>query len=117
MNNKELTLFAARFLDEKKASDISILDISEKSGFADYFLIATASSLRLLAALCDELEDKLAAEGLEAHHIEGRGESGRILMDYGDIIVNLFTVEQRAHYNIDKVWGDCIRVEFAASEE
>ena len=112
MNNKELTLFAAGLLDEKKATDISILDISEKSGFADYFIIATAGSLRLLGALCDELEDKLAAEGLEAHHIEGRGDCGWILMDYGDIIVNLFTAEQREHYNIDKVWGDCASIEF-----
>ncbi len=116
MNNKELTLFAAKVLDEKKASDISILDISERSGFADYFIIATATNLRLLGALCDELDDRLTREGVSSHHIEGRGDSGWILMDYGDLIVNLFTVEQRAHYNIDKVWGDCPRLAFEASE-
>ncbi len=116
MNNKELTLFAARILDEKKASDISILDISERSGFADFFIIATAANLRLLGALCDELDDRLTKEGVTAHHIEGKSGSGWILMDYGDLIVNLFTVEQRAHYNIDKVWGDCPAVAFEPTE-
>ncbi|HPX70803.1 MAG TPA: ribosome silencing factor [Bacillota bacterium] len=112
MNNKELALFSARFLDGKKALDVLILDISAHSGFADYFVIASASSMRQLAALSEELSDKLAEQGMEARQIEGRGESGWILMDYGDVIVNIFTKEQREHYQLEKVWGDCSSVEF-----
>jgi len=117
MDNKELVLFAASFLDEKKALDISIIDISLKSGFADYFLLATAKSLRQIDALKNDLEDKLAEEGLLVRHIEGKGESGWVLMDYGDIIVNIFSEEQRNRYQIEKVWGDCDKLEFIPKED
>ena len=116
MENKEIALLAAKTLDAKKATDILILDISRNSGFADYFVLATASNLRQLGALCDEVEDKLAAEAVLVKHIEGKGDSGWILMDFGDIIVNLFTAEQREHYQIERIWKDCPAVEFEASE-
>ena len=117
MNNKELAIYAAKVLDEKKAQDITVLDISLKSGFADYFVIATAGSLRQLGSLSDEVDDKLAQQEVFAKHIEGKGDSGWVLMDYGDVIVNLFTVEQREHYSIEKIWGDCPAVEFERSEK
>ena len=116
MNNKEIALLAAKTLDAKKALDILILDISESSGFADYFVLATAANLRQLGALCDDVEDKLASEGVLVKHIEGKGESGWILMDFGDIIVNLFTAEQREHYQIERIWKDCPAVEFTPAE-
>lgn len=112
MTNKEIAYLAATLLDKKKARDITIIDIGEKSGFADYFVIATAGNLRQLSSLANNLEDGLAEESIIVHHIEGKGDSGWILMDYGDIIVNLFTEEQRDHYNIEKIWSDCIRLEF-----
>ena len=117
MDNKDLVLFAAKFLDEKKALDISIIDISLKSGFADYFLLATAKSLRQIDALKNDLEDKLAEQGVLVKHIEGKGESGWVLMDYGDIIVNIFSEEQRNRYQIEKVWGDCDKLEFIPKED
>ena len=112
MTNKELALITAQTLDAKKAQDIVILDIAEKSGFADFFVIADAGSARLLEALADEVEDRMAAEGEALNHREGVGDSGWILLDFGDIIVNLFTKVQREHYNIEKVWADCDSVEF-----
>ena len=117
MDNKDLALHAARLLDNKKARDITIIDIAEKSGFADFFVIATAGSARQIVALCDEVEDGLAKDGLLLDHKEGKGETGWILMDYGDVIVNLFTEEQRGHYQIEKVWIDCPQVEFEPSGE
>ena len=113
MNNKELALLIAQKLDAKKAQDIVILDIAEKSGFADYFVIADAPNSRLVDALADEAEDVMAKEGEALHHREGLGDSGWVLLDFGDIIVNLFTKAQREHYNIEKVWADCNSVEFA----
>ena len=112
MNNKESAVFMAKYLDDRKAADITILDISAKSGFADFFVIATAHSLRQLASLCNELDDRLSQEGVLVKHIEGRGDSGWILMDYGDVIVNLFTEAQREHYQVEKIWNDCERIEF-----
>ncbi len=117
MDNRELALLCAKTLDARKANDIVILDVAEKSGFADYFVIAGASSLRQLESLTDELEDKLAEQGVLVGHIEGKGESGWILMDFGDIIVNLFTAEQREKYQIEKIWKDCVRIDFEPAEE
>ena len=116
MTNRETAVFAAKQLAEKKASDVSVLDISARSGFADFFVIATAHSLRQLQSLCDELDDRLSREDVPVRHVEGRGDSGWILMDCGDIIVNLFTAEQREHYQIEKIWGDCERIEFEDHE-
>ena len=112
MTNKELSLLIAKTLDAKKAQDIVILDIAEKSGFADFFVIADAPNARLVEALADEAEDKMAQAGEPLHHKEGIGDSGWVLLDFGDIIVNLFTKQQRDHYNIEKVWSDCAAVEF-----
>ncbi len=117
MDNKEIALRAAKLLDSKKARDISIIDIAEKSGFADYFVIATAGSSRQIGALCDEVEDGLAKENIFLDHKEGKGETGWVLLDYGDVIVNLFTEEQRDRYQIEKVWIDCPQLEFDAGAE
>ena len=116
MENKDLALLAAKLLDSKKAKDIAIIDIAEKSGFADYFVIASAGSARQISALCDEVEDGLAKENIFADHKEGKGETGWVLMDYGDVIVNVFSAEQRDHYQIEKVWIDCPQVEFVPAD-
>ncbi|MDR1796261.1 MAG: ribosome silencing factor [Clostridiales Family XIII bacterium] len=102
---------AGRILDDKKAVDITVIDIAEQSSFADFFVNATAGNARLLSALTDEVEDQLAKEGVIPKNIEGRPESGWILMDYGDIIVNVFLPEQREMYQIEKIWSDGKRVE------
>lgn len=112
MTNKEYAILAAKKLSEKKAMDTVIIDIQEKASFADYFVIATGNSDRQVNALIDDVEDTFAQEGLLAKSIEGKNNSGWILMDFGDIIVNLFTPELREHYSIEKVWGDCPYVEF-----
>ncbi|MDO5441814.1 MAG: ribosome silencing factor [Bacillota bacterium] len=112
MTNKEYALLAANFLDEKLAKDISVIDISERSGFADYFVIATVNSLRQMISLSADLDDKLAEYDLEVKNIEGKGESGWILLDYNDIIINLFTEEARNKYNLEKVWGDCEVIDY-----
>ena len=107
MENKSFALLAAKTLDDKKALDILVIDIMEKAAFADYLVIATGNSDRQVGALVDEVEDRFAKEGLLVKNIEGRQNSGWVLMDFGDIIVNIFTKEMREKYNIEKVWGDC----------
>ena len=71
-------------------------------------VIATGGSERQVRSLASELSDKLAEEGIFSRSVEGRGPSGWILMDYGDIVINVFSQEQRGRYNIEKVWGDGI---------
>ncbi len=107
MTNKEYAVLAAETLSSKKATDIVIIDIAEKSGFADYFIVATGNTDRQINALSDDIEDAMAKEDLLVKSIEGRNTSGWILLDFGDVIVNLFTPEMRDRYNIEKIWADC----------
>ena len=107
MTNREYALLAAKTLSDKKAEDITVIDIQGKATFADYFVICSGSSERQVNSLTDEVEDRLAEAGLYVKSSEGKQGSGWILMDFGDIIVNLFTREMREKYSIEKVWGDC----------
>ena len=106
MENKELALKAARILDDKQGKDIIIIDISNKASFADYFVLASGNSERQIGALSDEVDDRFQKEGITPKSIEGHRSSGWILMDYGDVIVNVLTTEMRDRYNIEKAWGD-----------
>lgn len=107
MNNKEVALKAATILDNKKALDIVIIDIKEKSSFADYLVIASGNSERQVGTLSEEVEDQFAKDGILVKSVEGKKNSGWILMDFGDVIINIFSVEQRDRYKIEKVWSDC----------
>lgn len=107
MDNKELAMILANLLSERKAQDIKLIDIAEKSAFADYFINATAGSERQLGALADDIKDKFAECGIIPKNNEGRPESGWILVDGGDVIVNIFTKDTRDKYTLDKIWGDC----------
>ncbi len=111
MTNKEYALLAGKLLSDKKAEDIVIIDIQGKATFADYFVICSGTSERQINTLTDEIEDRLAEKGLMVKSVEGRHGSGWILVDFGDIIVNLFTKEMRERYSIEKVWGDCQFIE------
>ncbi|MBN7772445.1 ribosome silencing factor [Clostridium aminobutyricum] len=106
-NSKEAALLAVKVLDNKKAQDIVVIDISVKSSFADYFVLASGSSERQISALRDDIDEEFAKANIALKGIEGQPSSGWILMDFGDVIVNLLTVEMRQRYNIEKVWGDC----------
>lgn len=111
MTNREYALLAAKTLSDKKAEDITVIDIQGKATFADYFVICSGSSERQVNSLTDEVEDRFAEAGFYVKSIEGKQGSGWILMDFGDIIVNLFTREMREKYSIEKVWGDCQFIE------
>ena len=110
----ELLNTVLKTLDEKLGEDIVIIDIAEKSSFADYFLLASGRHERQIAGLSDEAEDYMAKQGFAPKSVEGKAASGWILMDYGDIIVNILTKEMRERYHIEKVWEDC---EFIYMEE
>jgi ribosome silencing factor RsfS/YbeB/iojap len=107
MEIKEIAQAIADLLNQKKARDIVMIDIAEKSSFADYFINATGGSERQLGALADDVEDKLAELGITPKSKEGRPETGWILVDGGDIIINLFTAETRDKYTLEKIWNDC----------
>ncbi len=107
MESKEVAQTIGNLLSEKKARDVVIIDIAEKSSFADYFVIATGGSERQLGALADEVEDKFAEVGITPKSKDGRPDTGWILVDGGDVIVNLFTESTRDKYTLEKIWSDC----------
>ncbi|WP_192497823.1 MULTISPECIES: ribosome silencing factor [Tepidiforma] len=96
---------AVDVLSEHKALDIALIDISRTATFTYYFVIATAQSPLQFAALVEYLERDLAPEGIFLRHREGSPESGWVLLDFGDIIVHLFTADQRAYYRLEELWG------------
>lgn len=107
MKNYDIARSLADTLNERKARDVVIIDIAEKSSFADYFINCTAGSERQLGALQADIEDRAAELGVEQKSVDGRPGTGWILMDYGDYVINIFTAETRERYSLDKVWGDC----------
>ena len=112
MENKELALLAARAINEKKGIDIKIIDIAEKSSFADYLIVASGGNDRQVGALSEAVADEYEKLGIAPASIAGKRDSGWILMDYGDIVVNIFNPELRDRYNLENVWGDCGLLDF-----
>ena len=111
MESKEMAMKIAKLLDERKAIDVQVIDIALKSSFADYFVMASAGSDRQMGALVDNVEDMLEPAGIFPKSVEGKKSSGWILMDYGDVVINVMTAEMREKYNIERIWGDCENLE------
>lgn len=103
---KEMVKIAYNALDEKKADDIHVLDIGEISVLADYFIIAGGENRNQIQAMVDNVEEKLAKAGHHPKQIEGYNSAGWILMDYGDIIIHVFSKEDRLFYDLERIWRD-----------
>lgn len=94
-------------LYEKKAQNITLLDLTEQASFADYFLICTADNDRQLRALSDTVTEDAKQEGkVIADGREGIAENGWMLIDFGDLIVHLFSPEKREYYNLEELWSE-----------
>ena len=106
MEIKELTKLVCNALEDKKAIDVKVIDISEVSVIADYFVVASASNQNQLLAMQDEVDRVMYENGLNAKSIEGNRQSTWILLDYEDIIVHLFTEEDRTFYDLERIWKD-----------
>ena len=107
---KKLAGIVINALEDKKAEDIRVIDISEICRLADYFIIANGSNTNQLAAMKDAVDEALYKEGIHARQIEGNANSTWILMDYQDVIVHLFSKEDRLFYDLEKIWKDGKRV-------
>lgn len=103
---------AAQAAFDKKGEDVCVLDLTELSDVCDYFMIVSGSNTRLSDAIVDEIEEKVAdACGEHPFSIEGRDEKNWILMDYGSVVVHVFTPEAREFYRLEKLWGDAPQLE------
>lgn len=93
-------------LEDKKAEDVTIIDIHEVSSIADYFVIANGSNANQLTAMQDAVDEAMYTNGVHAKQVEGNNNSTWILMDYQDIIVHLFSKEDRLFYDLERIWKD-----------
>ena len=102
----EMARIACRALDEKKGKDIKVIDIHEISVLADYYVIASGTNQNQVQAMVDAVEEALTKEGFEPKQVEGSRNSSWILMDYGDVIINVFDEENRLFYDLERIWRD-----------
>lgn len=95
-------------LEDKKAKDISIIDIKEVTILADSFIICNGTSTTHIKTLADEVEYKMSEAGVRILHKEGYDTARWILLDYGDVVVHIFHEEDRSFYNLERLWRDGI---------
>jgi ribosome-associated protein len=106
----ELARRMVDLLSDRQAEDILLLDISGVASFADYFVIATADNPRLMRALVQMIDKDLRNEGIKPLHREGDSDSGWVLVDYGAIIVHIFSGDLRSYYALEELWQEATEV-------
>ena len=104
--SREMARIAYNALSDKKGEDIKIIDITEISVLADYFLIANGSSDSQVSALVDNVEEELHKAGYVLKQREGQASGSWVLLDFGDIIVHVFDRENRLFYDLERIWKD-----------
>jgi ribosome-associated protein len=106
MQTLDIVKSAVAALKDKKGEEITVIDISGVSSIADYFIIANGNNQNQLTAMQDAVDEAMVKAGLHAKQIEGNQNSTWILMDYQDIIVHLFSKEDRLFYDLERIWKD-----------
>ncbi len=104
--SKDMTKLAFAALEDKKGEDIRVIEIGDISVIADYLIIANGTNSSQVQALVDNVEDTLAKNGYNPKRIEGTRNSSWVLMDYGDVIVHVFSREDRLFYDLERIWKD-----------
>lgn len=100
-------------LADKKAENISVIDVREVSIMMDYLVIATGNNINQMQAMADNVEDELSKLSIHHTHIEGFKNANWILMDYGNYVVNIFDKEARGFYDLDHIWADGKKVDIS----
>lgn len=104
--SKKMAKIACEALEDKKAEDIKVIEIGDISTIADYFVIANGTNSSQVQALVDSVEEQLSKNGYEPKRIEGVHSASWILLDYGDVVVHIFSREDRLFYDLERIWRD-----------
>jgi ribosome-associated protein len=116
VDSDKLAITIAEAAQDRKGSNIVLLNVSEVSYLADYFVIVTGFSSVQVRAIARSIEDKVAEQWQRLpNHVEGQTEGGWILMDYGDVIVHIFMPQEREFYNLEAFWGHAEEIPFSLS--
>ena len=106
MDSKQITKIAFDALEDKKGVNIKVIDISNISILADYFIIAGGTNENQVKALADNVEEELAKQEVVAKQIEGYNNANWILMDYQDVIIHIFNEQDRLFFDLERIWSD-----------
>jgi ribosome-associated protein len=109
---RELALTAAAAAADKLATDIVLIDVSDRLAITDVFVIATGSSERQVEAIVDEVEARMRDIGVKPLRREGRRDDRWVLLDYADVVVHIQHTEERVFYALERLWRDCPTIEF-----
>jgi ribosome-associated protein len=108
----ELAQQAARGANDKLATDIVLIDVSDRLAITDVFVIATGSNERQVEAIVDEVEERLRLVGAKPLRREGRRDGRWVLLDYTEIVVHVQHAEERVYYGLERLWRDCPLIPF-----
>ncbi len=106
----EKALDCARAAIDKKAENVKILDLTDISGFTNYFVVCSGMSDRQIQSIADSVQSTIEANGLETLSVEGYSEGRWVLMDFGDVVVHVFLDALREYYDLERLWADAPRV-------
>lgn len=110
---KALAIAAASL--DKKAEDVVVLDVGKLTSVADYLVLCSGGSDRQVRAIADHIDGTLARQRVHPLSIEGLSTSQWVLMDYADVVVHIFRTDVRAHYALERLWGDARQVRLPES--
>ena len=112
--SKEMAKLVIKALEDKKAEEITVIDISHISVIADYFIIASGNNKSQVQAMTDNVDDVLGRAGYIERKVEGYSSANWILMDYKDVIVHVFDQENRLFYDLERIWRDGKKIEISS---
>lgn len=112
MDSLEKALLCAQIADANKAQDLSILELKEETSLSDYFIICSGTSDRHAKSMAEDIELRLKEKGIRPLGKEGLQEAKWILLDYDDVIIHIFQKEERAFYDLERLWQGCPQIPF-----
>lgn len=96
---------------EKKAAEVTVLELRKLTSLTNYFVLCNGESEPQIKTILRSIQDRLKADGVSAHHVEGAADSGWVLLDYDDFVVHIFSPQKRTYYELDRLWADAPRME------
>lgn len=113
---RRMAATAAHAAQDKLASNIAAIDVSDVLAITEVFVLASADNERQVGSIVDEVEDQMTAEGFEPQRREGNRENRWVLLDYGNIVIHVQRTDQREHYGLDRLYHDCPLVDIEGIE-
>lgn len=113
---RRMAATAAHAAQDKLASNIAAIDVSDVLAITEVFVLASADNERQVGSIVDEVEDQMTAQGFEPQRREGNRENRWVLLDYGNIVIHVQRTDQREHYGLDRLYHDCPLVDIEGIE-